>query len=179
VRAVPGAGLDVPVWILGSSLFGAQLAAMLGLPFAFASHFAPAQLMDAIAIYRARFQASAHLDKPYLMCGLTAIAADTDAAAKRLFSSQQLAFISLRTGNPIPLPAPVDEVEKFIDPRVLRLLDEVTSRSVVGAPSTVREGVKDFIERTQADELMITTPVFDHAARIHSYELVARIRDEA
>jgi luciferase family oxidoreductase group 1 len=179
VRAVPGAGLDVPVWILGSSLFGAQLAAMLGLPFAFASHFAPAQLMDAIAIYRARFQPSAHLAKPYLMCGLTAIAADSDAGAKRLFSSQQLAFVSLRAGNPIPLPAPVDDVEKFIDPRVLRLLDEVTSRSVVGAPSTVREGIKAFIARTQADELMIASPVFDHAARIHSYEILARIRDEA
>jgi len=179
VRAVPGAGLAVPVWILGSSLYGAQLAAMLGLPFAFASHFAPEQLMDALAIYRARFKPSAELAKPYVMCGLTVIAADSDAAARRLFTSQQLAFISLRTGNPIPLPAPVDDVTSRIDPRFRPLLEDVTARSVVGSPATVRDGIAAFIRQTGADELMIPTPVFDHAARKHSYDIVARIRDEA
>jgi luciferase family oxidoreductase group 1 len=178
VRAVPGAGLAVPVWILGSSLYGAQLAAMLGLPFAFASHFAPEQLMDAIAIYRARFKPSAELAKPYVMCGLTVIAADSDLEAKRLFTSQQLAFISLRTGNPIPLPAPVEDVASRIDPRMRPLLEDVTARCVVGSPATVRAGIAAFIRQTGADELMIPTPVFDHAARIHSYETVARIRDQ-
>ena len=179
VRAVPGAGLAVPVWILGSSLYGAQLAAMLGLPFAFASHFAPQLLMDAIAIYRERFTPSAALAKPYVMCGLTVIAADSGEEARRLFISQQLAFISLRLGNPIPLPAPVDDVASRIDPRARGLLEDVTARTVVGDPAAVREGIMAFIRRTGADELMIPTPVFDHQARIHSYELVARIRDEA
>ena len=176
VRAVPGAGLAVPVWILGSSLFGAQLAAALGLPYAFASHFAPAQLMDAIAVYRARFQPSRHLDKPYVMLGFNVIAADTDDEAAVLATSMQQAFVSLRSGRPIRLPPPQPDYLSRIGPAQHALLAQVLSCSAIGAPPTVRAALQAFIARTGADELMIASNVYDHAARRRSYELAAGIQ---
>ncbi|MBO6717854.1 MAG: LLM class flavin-dependent oxidoreductase [Rhizobiaceae bacterium] len=178
VRAVPGTGLDVPVWILGSSLYGAQLAAMLGLPYAFASHFAPRELMSAIAIYRERFQPSAQLDKPYVMAGLNVVAADSDAEAKRLFTSAQQAFMRLRRGMPGKLPPPVDDIEPLLDPASKAMLDHALAEAIVGSPETVRQGVSEFIARTGVDEIIATAQIYDHAARVKSYELLAGIRQE-
>jgi len=174
VRAVPGAGLDVDVWILGSSTFGAQLAAMLGLPYAFASHFAPAEMMRAAAIYRERFQPSARLAAPHLMLGLNIVAAETDAEARRLFSSLQQAFIALRTGSPGPLPPPVDDMDSRMDPHARAMLDAALSQAIIGSPRTVEAGLAEFVERTGADELMITSSIFDHEARVRSFEITAQ-----
>ncbi|MDP3660314.1 LLM class flavin-dependent oxidoreductase [Phenylobacterium sp.] len=176
VRAFPGEGADLEIWILGSSLFGAQLAAMLGLPFAFASHFAPAQMMEAIQIYRSRFTPSDRLDKPYLMLGVSVVAADADDQAKLIASSQQQAFVRMRTGQPGPLPPPVEGYIDKIGPAEKGLLAEVLSRSIVGSPAVVEAGLRAFIERTGAEELMITSQVFDHTARLRSYELVGEMR---
>ena len=173
VRAVPGAGLDVPVWILGSSLFGAQLAAALGLPFAFASHFAPAMMEQAIEIYRARFEPSPALDKPYLMLGLNAFAADNDAEARRLFTSVQQAFVNLRRGRPGPLPPPDDRFLAQLLPHEKQMLGEMLSVAVVGDPDTVKRGLEAFIARTGADEVMVTSQAFDHQARLRSFEIIA------
>jgi len=175
VQAVPGAGQDVPVWILGSSTYGAQLAAMLGLPYAFASHFAPADMEAALNIYRSQFKPSEHLAKPHVMLGLNVVAAETDAEAMRLFTSLQQAFINLRTGNPGPLPPPVDDIEALIDPSAHFLLQQNLSRSVVGSPATVKAGLEAFIARTQADEIMVTAQIFDHAARVRSFEITAEV----
>ena len=174
VRAVPGAGLDVDVWILGSSTFGAQLAAMLGLPYAFASHFAPAEMMRAAAIYRERFQPSARLAAPHLMLGLNIVADETDAEARRLFSSLQQAFIALRTGSPGPLPPPVDDMDSRMDPHARAMLDAALSQAIIGSPRTVEAGLAEFVERTGADELMITSSIFDHEARVRSFEITAQ-----
>jgi luciferase family oxidoreductase group 1 len=176
VRAVPGAGLDVPIWILGSSLFGAQLAAALGLPFAFASHFAPAQMTEAVELYRSRFRSSEQASEPYVMLGLNVFAADTDAEARRLFSSLQQAFVNLRSGRPGKLPPPVDDFESRLAPPQRAMLASALSCSVVGAPETVRRGVAAFIAETGADEIMITAQIFDHAARLRSFEIAAEIR---
>jgi len=173
VRAVPGEGLDVPFWILGSSLFGAQLAARLGLPYAFASHFAPMQMMEAIALYRALFRPSEQLDKPYVMLGFNVCAADSDEEALRLFSSNQQAFINLRSGRPGKLPAPVDGYFDSLDEPQRALLAHTLSCSAVGSPETVRALLQDFIARTEADELMLVAQIHDHAARVHSCELAA------
>ena len=179
VQAVPGAGLDVPVWILGSSTFGAQLAAMLGLPYAFASHFAPAQMAEAVAVYRERFRPSERLAAPYVMLGVNVFAADTDAEARRLFTSLQQAFLNLRTGRPGKLPPPVDETDaRLADPRARAMLDNALACSVVGGPETVRRGVRDFAARTGADELMVTAQIFDHGARRRSFEILARVHAE-
>jgi luciferase family oxidoreductase group 1 len=178
VQAVPGAGLDVPVWILGSSTFGAQLAAALGLPYAFASHFAPEQMMEAVAVYRSQFRPSAQQATPHVMLGLNVFAADTDAQARLLFSSLQQAFVNLRTGRPGKLPAPRDDYEAGLDPRARAMLADALSCSVVGGPDTVRQGVEAFIARTGADELMVTAQIHDHAARLHSFEILARVRAE-
>jgi luciferase family oxidoreductase group 1 len=176
VMAVPGAGLKVPIWILGSSLFGAQVAAALGLPFAFASHFAPAMMSQAIDIYRTRFQPSAQLDHPYLMLGFNIFAAETDARARFLATSMQQAFVNLRSGRPMQLPAPVEDYENQLPPGAKELLADVLACSAIGSRETVRRGLLAFIERTLPDELMITTQIFDHAARLHSYEIAAEIR---
>ena len=173
IRAVPGEGQQVPVWILGSSLYGAQLAAMLGLPYAFASHFAPAELDHALEIYRSRFQPSEQLDKPYVMLGLNVFAAPTDAEAKLLFTSLQQAFVNLRTGRPGRLPAPVEGYERDLDPMAKTMLSQALSCAVVGSPETVRQGVEAFIRRTGADELMVTAQMYDHAARVRSFEILA------
>ncbi|MGH6858642.1 MAG: LLM class flavin-dependent oxidoreductase [Phyllobacterium sp.] len=174
VMAVPGAGLDVPVWILGSSLFGAQLAAALGLPYAFASHFAPAEMERAVEIYRARFEPSSALDKPYVMLGLNVFAAETDEEAQLLQSSQQQAFVNLRTGKPGPLPAPVPGYEDTLDLHAKAILRQALSCSVVGSAATVKAGVQEFISRTGADEIMVTGQIFDHQARLRSYEILGQ-----
>ena len=176
VVAVPGAGLRVPIWILGSSLFGAQVAALLGLPFAFASHFAPADLMPALEIYRERFQPSQQLERPYAMCGFNAIAADTDDEARYLATSLQQAFVNMRSGRPSTLPPPVRGYENSLSEAARALLASVLECSAIGGPETVRRGLGDFIARTGADELMIGSTVFDHAARLHSFEIVAKVR---
>jgi len=178
VQAVPGAGLDVPVWILGSSLYGAQLAAMLGLPYAFASHFAPADLEHAVAIYRERFEPSEQLDKPYVMLGLSVIAAETDDEARLLFTSQQQSFVNIRTGRPGKLPPPRPGYYESLEPMARAMLDQTLSCAVVGSPSTVRRGVAEFARRTGADELMVTGHIFDHAARLRSYEILADVHRE-
>ncbi|HEU0099707.1 MAG TPA: LLM class flavin-dependent oxidoreductase [Allosphingosinicella sp.] len=174
VRAVPGEGLDVPVWILGSSLFGAQLAAMLGLPYAFASHFAPAQMQDAIRVYRERFQPSAQLDRPYLMLGFNAFAADSGEEAELLATSVQQAFVNLRTGRPGKLPPPVAGYADTLPLEGRALLRQVLTCSAVGDAATVAEQIAAFVERTGADELMVTSQIFDHQARLRSYEIVAK-----
>ena len=177
VHAVPGEGSKVPVWILGSSLYGASLAAAIGLPFAFASHFAPAQMVEAIAIYRSRFQPSDYLDKPYVMLGLSVVAAETDAEAKFLATSQQQAFVNLRTGQPAPLPPPVEGYEQRLDPSARALLSQTLSVAVIGSPQAVKQGLADFVARTGADELMVTAQIYDHAARLKSFEIAAQARD--
>jgi luciferase family oxidoreductase group 1 len=176
VRAVPGAGLKVPVWILGSSLFGAQLAAALGLPYAFASHFAPQMMMQAIELYRATFRPSAQLDKPYVMLGFNVFAADTDAEAHFRATSMQQAFINLRSGRPTQLKPPVEGYLDLLSPPERAMLDSVLSCSAIGSPDTVAAQLKAFIERTGADELMVTSQIFDHAARLRSYEITAQIQ---
>ena len=178
VRAVPGAGLDVPVWILGSSLYGAQLAAALGLPYAFASHFAPADLDQALALYRARFKPSNQLDAPYAMTGVSVFAAPTDAEARLLFSSQQQAFVNLRSGRAGPLPPPMEGYEEGLEPVAKAMLANALSCAIVGGPETVKAGLKAFIARTGADELIITAQIFDHAARIRSFEIAAAVHAE-
>ena len=178
VRAVPGAGLNVPIWILGSSLFGAQLAAELGLPYAFASHFAPGQMLQAIDIYRARFKPSAQLARPYVMLGFNVFAADTDKDARLLATSMQQAFVNLRSGRPSLLQPPVPDYAERLPPEARAMLDHTLSSSAIGAPDTVQAALTDFIARTGADELMITSQIFDHAARRHSYEIVATLQRE-
>jgi luciferase family oxidoreductase group 1 len=169
VRAVPGAGLPVPIWILGSSLFGAQVAAGLGLPFSFASHFAPALLHDAIAVYRDRFTPSQQLSQPYVMLGVNIVAADTDAEARFLASSGRQSFASLRAGRPIQLPPPSKEWER--DPSDATDSTNQTRVSFVGSPATVRRQIHEFLERTRADELIVVSHIYDHGARLRSYEL--------
>lgn len=177
VQAVPGAGLDVPLWILGSSLFGAQLAAHLGLPYAFASHFAPGELEQAVTLYRARFRPSERLSAPYVMLGINVFAADTDAQARLLFSSLQQAFVNLRTGRPGRLPPPVADYEKRLPPAGRDMLAHALACSVVGSPQTVRDGLQRFIARHAPDELMVTAQIFDHTARLRSFEIVAEVRN--
>ncbi|MGH6647806.1 LLM class flavin-dependent oxidoreductase [Aquabacterium sp.] len=176
VLAVPGRGTNVPVWILGSSLFGAQLAAVLGLPYAFASHFAPAQMQQAVAMYRANFKPSAQLSKPHVMLGFNVFAADTDEEAALLATSMQQAFVNLRSGRPSRLQPPMAGYAERLDPTARAMLDQVLSCSAIGSPGTVRQALHDFIARTGADELMITSQMFDHTARRRSYEIVAEVR---
>jgi luciferase family oxidoreductase group 1 len=178
VRAVPGAGLNVPVWILGSSTFGAHVAAALGLPFAFASHFAPAHLMDAIAIYRQRFEPSVQLERPYVMLGVNVVAADSDADARFLASSGRQSFASLRQGHPIELPPPSKEWERDApangtEPAV------VTRVSFVGAPATIAPQMRQFVDSTSADELIVVAHIYDHQARLRSYELAIEAASSA
>jgi luciferase family oxidoreductase group 1 len=179
VRAVPGAGLNVPLWILGSSLFGAQVAAALGLPFAFASHFAPAMMMQATEIYRARFQPSAQLDRPYVMLGFNVFAAESDSEARILATSMQQAFVNLRSGRPGTLPPPLEGYESQLAAPAKALLADVLNCSAIGSPATVRQALIEFIARTRPDELMITAQIFDHSARLRSYEIAADIQRSA
>jgi luciferase family oxidoreductase group 1 len=177
IRAVPGAGLNVPIWLLGSSLFSAQLAAALGLPFAFASHFAPDHLMSALQIYRSQFKPSASLAQPYAMVGLSVFAADTDREARYLFTSLQQQFVNLRRGRPGPLNPPVDSLDGLVTPIERAGVDHALALAIVGSPDTVRQGLEEVIALTRADELMVTAQIFDHAARLKSFELVAGVRE--
>lgn len=171
VRAIPGAGLDIPIWILGSSLFGAQLAAYMGLPFAFASHFAPMQMMEAIETYRSRFQPSDRLARPYVMLGANVVAAESDEEARRLFTSYQQSFLALRRGRPIPVPPPIDGYEMNLLPIERAQLAPVLDMAIVGGPETIRRRLSEFIASTGADEIIIASQLFEHSARLRSYEI--------
>jgi luciferase family oxidoreductase group 1 len=177
IVAVPGRGAGVPIWILGSSLFGAQVAAHLGLPFAFASHFAPAQMMPAIEIYRERFRPSPHLARPYVMLGVLVLVADTDAEAQVIATSVEQSFVAVRTGRPIQLPPPLPGYRDQLDLRGQAILDEVLAAAIVGDAQSVSQQVRGFLTLTGADELMVVSPAYEHAARLRSYELLAGIRD--
>jgi len=176
VMAVPGQGAKVPLWILGSSTFGAQLAAHLGLPFAFASHFAPQMMMQALELYRANFKPSAQLERPYAMLGFNVFAADTDEEAHFRATSMQQAFVNLRTGRPSRLPPPKAGYLEQLGVQERAMLDSVLSCSAIGGPATVAEQLQSFIARTGADELMITSQIFDHGQRLRSYELTAEMQ---
>jgi luciferase family oxidoreductase group 1 len=173
VQAVPGAGMRIPIYILGSSLFGAQVAAAFGLPFAFASHFAPAYMMQALRAYRTTFRPSARLAQPYAILGVNIVAAPTDDEARFLSSSGRESFASLRRGLPIQLPPPSREFEKDVRPFGAIPLEQANSVAVVGSPATVVDGMGRFIAQTDADELMIVSHIYDHAARVRSLEIVA------
>jgi luciferase family oxidoreductase group 1 len=176
VRAVPGSGLNVPIWLLGSSLFSAQLAAMLGLPFAFASHFAPDYLLDALDVYRRTFRPSAALAQPYAMVGVSAFAAESDAEGRRLLTSAQLQFVNLRRGMPGPLQPPVESMDDYWSPAERAGVERALAYSAVGSPDTVRRRLLAILEATRADELMVTGQIYDHAARLRSFEIVASLR---
>ncbi|WP_416356406.1 LLM class flavin-dependent oxidoreductase [Aureimonas phyllosphaerae] len=173
LRAVPGAGTHVPVWILGSSLYGAQLAAHLGLPYAFASHFAPQALDDAAEVYRQTFRPSEELDKPHFMLAINVFAADTDAEGRRLQSSMQQAFARLRSGQPGPLPRPVDDIDAVLEPGARAMVDEALRVSVVGGPDRVRDGLKQLVDRYRPDEVILTGQIHDHTSRVRSFALAA------
>jgi luciferase family oxidoreductase group 1 len=175
VRAVPGYGLRVPLWILGSSLFGAELAATLGLPFGFASHFAPALMTQAMALYRERFRPSAQLARPYVMLGVHVFAAGTDAEAEYHLSSLQQAFVNLQRGRPSALPVPVAGFMQGLAPFERAALEQTLACTVAGSPDRVQRGLAEFINRTKADELIITSMIHDHTARLRSYELTAEV----
>lgn len=172
VHAVPGEGLDVPVWLLGSSDFSARLAGQLGLPFAFASHFAPDHLHEALALYRHEFEPSEVLDRPHVMVGVNAVAADTDAEARRLFTSVQQAFLNLARGTPGLLAPPVESMDGHWNPVERAHVERMTAVSAVGSADTVRQVLEVIVESTGADELILTGNVYDHAARLRSFELV-------
>ncbi len=175
IQAVPGGGLNVPLWILGSSTFGAQLAAHLGLPYAFASHFAPDALMEALAVYRARFQPSAQLASPYAMVGVNVVAADSDAEARRLFTTLQQAFANLARGRPGPQQPPIDDIDAYWTPSERLRASHMLTYSIVGGPETVGEGLRRLAAATRADELMVVSNIYDHAKRVRSYEIVAEV----
>jgi luciferase family oxidoreductase group 1 len=177
VQAVPGTGTKVPLWILGSSTFGAQLAAMLGLPYAFASHFAPESLMAALEVYRARFEPSEQLAKPHAMVGLNVVAAETDAEAWRLFTSAQQSFTNLVRGTRGQLLPPIDDIETYWSPLEKAHASRMLSCAVVGSAQTVKEGLKAFAARTGADELIVASAIYDHAARLRSYEILAEVME--
>ena len=176
IQAVPGTNTTVPLWILGASLFGSQLAAMLGLPYAFASHFSPDALMDALAVYRERFQPSAQLDKPYAMVGCNVVAADTDAEAQYLFTSVQQRFADMLRGRRGLLPRPIDDIEDYWSGPEKAQAQRMLACSFVGSRESVRAQLQAFIEKTKADELIVASAIFDHAARKRSYELLAEIQ---
>lgn len=179
VQAVPAAGTNVPLWILGSSTYGAQLAAELGLPYAFASHFAPDSLLPALRIYRDRFKPSAQLDRPHAMIGVNILAAESDAEARRLATTQQMAFADIFRGARGLSRAPIDDIESYWSPMEKRQAMHMLERSIVGSPATVRAGIDALVAETGADELMIVSDVYDHEKRLRSYELIADAVDEA
>ena len=174
VRAGPGAGLEVPVWLLGSSLFSARLAAQLGLPFAFASHFAPDAMDQALSLYRRDFQPSARLQAPHAMLALNVVAASSSGEARRLFTTQQQAFVNLRRGRPGLIPPPIDDIESFWTPLEKAGVAQALACAVVGDPGEVAAGIAAFVERHRPDELMVTANIFEHGARLRSFELAAQ-----
>jgi luciferase family oxidoreductase group 1 len=173
VQAVPGAGLNVPIWILGSSLFGAQLAGILGLPYAFASHFAPAALIPALQAYRREFKPSKQLERSYAAAGVNVFAADTDKDARRLFTSAQQSFTRMVRGTRGKLPPPIDDIESFWTPFEKEKASAMLSRSFVGSGETVRAGLEHFVEETGIDELIVASAIYEHSARLRSYEILA------
>jgi luciferase family oxidoreductase group 1 len=175
IQAVPGTDTNVPLWILGSSLFGAQLAATLGLPYAFASHFAPDTLMQAMELYRAKFKPSAQLQRPYAMAGVNIIAADTDVEAQHLFTSLQQRFTDMVRSARGLLKPPIDDIEAYWSPAEKIQAQRMLKCSFIGSPAALRGRLRDFIAKTGVDELMVATAVYDHAARLQSYELLAEI----
>ncbi|ASK88535.1 LLM class flavin-dependent oxidoreductase [Sphingorhabdus sp. SMR4y] len=177
IQATPGQGSQIPLYILGSSLFGAQLAAALGLPYAFASHFAPQMLDEALKIYRRDFKPSEQLAEPYVLCGFNIFAADSDAEAEYLASSMMQSFVALRTGNPGKMPPPVEGYRESLPPQAQSMLEQIMQGSAVGSPETVKQGVESFVKRTGADELIISGSIFDQAAREKSYTIAAEVRD--
>jgi luciferase family oxidoreductase group 1 len=174
IRAVPGSGLRVPIWLLGSSLFSAELASDLGLPFAFASHFAPADMMEALHLYRRHFKPSRQLARPYVMLGLNAIVAETDAQARYLFTSVQQSFTNLRRGTPGQIPPPIDDIDSYWSPQEKASASQTLLCSVVGSPETAKRGLLKFIEVTQPDEIIATAHIYDHNARLRSFELLSQ-----
>ncbi len=177
VRAVPGAGLDLPLWILGSSLYGAQVAAMFGLPYAFASHFAPDALSQALALYRQNFEPTGRMDRPYAMVAANVVVADTDAEARRLFTSIQQAFANMFRGTRGQLQPPIDDIESYWSPIEKAQAQRMLACSIVGAPDTVRRGLASFLAETAADELIVTAPIYDHGARVRSISLLMEVRN--
>jgi len=177
VRSIPGEGLDIPIWILGSSTDSAYLAAAMGLPYAFASHFAPSQLTEAIAIYRRHFKPSEQLQEPYVLACVNVIAADTDAEATKLSTSFKKLFLGIMTGKRERLAPPVEDGEYFMDPLEEAALQQMIRFSFVGGPDKVKTDIQKFIDLTGIDELMITSPIYDNDARVYSYEIIAGLRD--
>jgi luciferase family oxidoreductase group 1 len=177
IRAIPGAGTNVPIWLLGSSLFSAQLAAALGLPFSFASHFAPELLLQALHIYRSTFAPSAQLQAPYAMPAITIVAAETNEEAARLFTSHQQSFVNLRRGRPSPMPPPRETMEGYWTPMEREMVESTMRYAIVGDAEYVRRRLADFIELTGADEVIVMGQTYERAARLRSYEIVAQARD--
>ena len=177
IQAVPGTGTRVPIWLLGSSLFSAQLAALLGLPFAFASHFAPGDLLPALEIYRSKFQPSRQLGQPYAVVAVNVFAADSDREARRQFTSVQQAFINLRRGTPGPVPAPIDDIGDYASDFELAQIDQALAYSAVGSAETVERELRSILAETRPDELMVAGHFHDHAARLRSFEIAAEVRD--
>jgi luciferase family oxidoreductase group 1 len=175
IRAIPGAGLHVPIWLLGSSLFSARLAAALGLPFAFASHFAPQLLLEALHVYRSSFTPSAALQAPYAMAGITVVAADSDAEAKRLFTSHLQSFVNLRRGKPAPVPPPLETMDGFWTPMEQAMVEASMTYAIAGGPDSVRRQLAGFVELTGVDEVIVMSQPYDHAARLRSFEIVAQV----
>jgi luciferase family oxidoreductase group 1 len=174
IQAVPASGTEVPLWILGSSHFGAVLAAELGLPYAFASHFAPDLLLSALRIYRERFKPSKQLDRPYAMVGVNVIEAETDREAHRLATTQQMSFINMLRGIRGLSQSPIDDIETYWSPSEKIRVKQMLARSVIGSPDAIRAGLCELIAETAADELIIVSDIFDHSARLRSFELIAR-----
>jgi luciferase family oxidoreductase group 1 len=177
IQAVPGTGTRVPIWLLGSSLFSAQLAALLGLPFAFASHFAPTDLMEALELYRHKFQPSQQQEEPYAIVAANVFAADTDREAHRQFTSVQQSFINLRRGKPGPVPAPIDDIADYASAFELAQVEQALAYSAVGSGETVERELRAILEDTKPDELIVTGHFHDHAARLRSFEITAGVRD--
>jgi luciferase family oxidoreductase group 1 len=175
VRATPGEGLKIPIWLLGSSLFSAQLAAMLGMPFAFAGHFAPAYLDIAIEMYRDRFKLSETLKEPYVLAAVNVVAADTDKEASRLFTSIQVRALEMVRGNQTPLQLPINEIDGVCSKAEKEAVDQRLRYSFVGGPATVKIGLQSFLDMTQVDEIMAVSHIYDHAARLRSYEILSSL----
>jgi luciferase family oxidoreductase group 1 len=175
IQAIPGSGTHVPIWMLGSSLFGAELAAYLGLPYSFASHFAPDALLPALKIYRETFRPASEGGRPYAMPALQVVAADSDAEARRWFTSTQQTFVNMRRGTRGLLPPPIDDIETYWTAQEKAQAGHMLMYAVVGGPDTVRDGLKRFIELTAADEIMVTGSLYEHAARLRSFEIVAEV----
>jgi luciferase family oxidoreductase group 1 len=176
VRAFPGEGLDIPIWLLGSSTFSAQLAALLGRPFVFASHFAPTYLHEALRLYRERFQPSEDLQAPYAVVAVNAVVADTDAEAERLATSMYASFLNVIRGTSNMLPPPVEDMDSLWDNSEKYAVNQMLRVSFIGSPATVKEGFQSLLQDTQADEIMICSHIYDHAARLRSYELIAELK---